>query len=69
MKILVQCRPWVDGVRMNGRIAYLGKVNDALTIDTIYTTDDTANCLNEYDLTVAKDMESRGLIKIVSITQ
>ena len=69
MKVLVQLRPWVDGVRMNGRKAWLGRDKNGITADTIYTTEDTAVVLNDDDMIMIKRLENNGAINIISIIQ
>ena len=69
MKVLVQLRPWVDGVRMNGRKAWLAKDKNGITADTIYTTEDTAMVLSDDDMIMIKRLENNGAINIISIIQ
>lgn len=68
MKVLVQLRPFVDGIRMNGRKAWIGKDKDnKLNVMSIYTTKDTADVLNEPDLIELSLLESNGALKILDI--
>ena len=69
MKVLVQLRPFVDGIRMNGRKAWLTSNKDGISADTIYTTENTAKTLNNNDMIMVKRLENNGLINIISIIE
>ena len=69
MKVLVQLRPWVDGVRMDGRKAWITSSKDGIAADTIYTTESTAKSLSDNDMIEVKRLENNGAINIISIIQ
>ena len=69
MKVFVQLKPFVDGIRMNGRKAWLTKDKDGIAADTIYTTEDIATTLNDDDMIMIKSLENNGVINIISIIQ
>ena len=68
MKVFVQLKPFVDGIRMNGRKAWIGKDKDnKLTVMSIYTTKDTADLLTESDIKELSLLENNGALKIIEI--
>lgn len=68
MKVLVQLRPIINAARVDGRKAWVGKDNNnKLTIESIYTTKDTAKLLTELDLLELATIEVSGVLKILDI--
>lgn len=65
MKVLIQLTPLVNGKRVEGREAWVGKDGAKLTIESIYTTKDTASMLNRLDLIEIAELESKGILKVL----
>ena len=67
MKVFIQLIPLLNGKRVEGRKAWVGKDGAKLTIESIYTTKDTASMLNKLDLIEIAELESKGVLKVLDV--
>lgn len=68
MKVLIQLKPIINGVRVDGRQAWITKDdNGNLIVGNIYTTEHTAKEIDKTDMEELLKLQSLGRINIIEI--